>query len=53
MGFSLFDLARSIEKRASGRRARRQLTDVQRDPHLSRDLGLPYRPLPKLRIDRW
>ena len=53
MGFSLFDLAREIETRASERRMRRRQAEVQRDPHLARDVGLPYRPDPKVRIDKW
>ena len=53
MSFSLFELARKLEAQSSERRSRQRLADVQRDPHLARDIGLPYRPAPTVRIDRW
>lgn len=53
MPFELFSLARRLEARATERRNRKRLADVQRDPHLARDLGLPYRPRPAVRIDKW
>ena len=53
MTFSLFDLARSLEARAEASRQKHRLADVQRDPHLARDIGLPYRPRPAVRVDQW
>lgn len=53
MSYSLFDLAAKLDARAARRRSRRRLADVQSDPHLARDIGLPYRPRPQVRIDRW
>ena len=53
MAFSLFDLARKIDKLAANKRSVRRLHDITHDPHLSRDIGVPYRPRPKVRVDRW
>ena len=53
MAYSLFDLAKSIEARAARQRSRRRFTEVQHDPHLARDIGVPYRPRPPVRIDQW
>ena len=53
MSYSLFDLARALEANAAKRRTKRRLSDVQHDPHLARDLGLPYRPRPHERVDQW
>ena len=53
MSFSLFDLAARIEKRAAHRRSLRRMANVQNDPHLARDVGLPYRPRPHVRVDQW
>lgn len=53
MTFPLFDLAAGLDARATRRRNRKRLADVQSDPHLARDLGLPYKPRPPVRVDRW
>lgn len=53
MAFPLFDLAKRLEAKAQSVRTLRRLADVQSDAHLARDVGLPYRPRPQVRIDRW
>lgn len=53
MPFSLFDLAQKIEHRVQKRRSLKRLNEVQSDPHLARDIGVPYRPREPFRIDTW
>ena len=53
MTFPLFHLAKSLDRRAQKRRSLRKLVDLQTDPHLARDIGVPYRPRPPVRVDRW
>lgn len=53
MTFPLFELARRLEGRAKEKRAMRKLADLQSDPHLARDIGMPYQPRPLTRIDKW
>ncbi|MCG6882766.1 MAG: hypothetical protein LJE62_03300 [Silicimonas sp.] len=53
MPFPLFLLADAIDRHAAERRSRRRLADIQTDPHLSRDLGLPFRPHPRTRTEQW
>lgn len=53
MPYSLFDLAARLERRANDRRSLRRLAQVQRDPHLARDIGMPYLPPMHPRVDKW
>ena len=53
MPFSLFDLARRLEQGAKVRHTKRHLRDVQTDPHLARDIGVPYRPREPARTEEW
>ena len=53
MPHPLFSLAERLERHAEARARRRAMERAQADPHLARDVGLPYRPAPKVRIDRW
>ncbi|MDA8584685.1 hypothetical protein N9L47_00280 [Rhodobacteraceae bacterium] len=53
MANPLFHLAQALEARAAKRRSFRRLKDVQNDPHLARDVGLPYRRQHDVKIDRW
>ena len=53
MAHPLFHLARRLEKRRQDRRTLEAARKAQADPHLARDVGLPYRPAPKIRPDFW
>ncbi len=53
MTHPLFHLAKILSDRNARRRSLRRLKDVERDPHLARDVGLPYRPRPMVRVDKW
>lgn len=53
MAHPLFDLIEKIEKRNRKKRSYRAAEDVQTDPHLARDVGLPFKPRPKVRVDLW
>jgi len=53
MANPLFQLAQNLTARAERRRALRRLRDVQNDPHLARDVGLPYRPRPPAETNKW
>lgn len=54
MSHPLFNLARKLERRRRANlRTRRAMDLALNDPHLARDVGLPYRPAPKPRTDLW
>ncbi len=53
MAHPLLSLARKLEQRREALRLRHDLNGVINDPHIARDVGLPYVPTPKPRIDRW
>ncbi len=53
MAHPLFHLAARLEKRRTRARTLRAQDLVQSDPHLARDVGLPHRPAPKVRVDLW
>ena len=53
MANPLFQLAQNLALRAERRRNFRRLKEVQSDPHIARDVGLPYRPRPHEGTDRW
>ncbi len=53
MANPLLTLATRLERIAAERRARRARELVQSDPHLARDIGLPYRPREPRRVEPW
>ena len=53
MANPLFHLAQNLTARRERRRSLRRLKEVQNDPHLARDVGLPYRPRPPVKTDKW
>ena len=53
MAHPLHALAERMERRAKARRSLHALRKVEADPHLARDVGLPYRHTPKERTDLW
>lgn len=54
MSHPLFNLARKLEKRRrTDATTLRAMDAALCDPHLARDIGLPYRPAPKPRVDLW
>ncbi len=53
MAHHLFRLAEQLERHAQKTRAKRAMEQAQANPHLARDVGLPHRPLPKVRFDQW
>ncbi len=53
MAFPLFSLADRIVERRTQLRSRRALKEVLSDPHLARDLGLPYQPREPRRPEQW
>ena len=53
MAHPLFHLARRLEKRRQDHRSQQALRKAQADPHLARDIGLPFRPRPKLDVNQW
>lgn len=50
MPFPLFEFARKLEARG---RDKRRIAEIQSDPHLARDAGLPFKPRPLTRLDQW
>ena len=53
MPHPLFHLARRLENRRRFRRTVEAGRKVQSDPHLARDVGLPYRPPTPIRTSDW
>ena len=53
MANPLFHLARRLEKRKHHRRTLEAARKAQSDPHIARDLGLPYVPPSPFRADSW
>ncbi len=53
MTFPLFSLADRIAKQRTRVRQRRALADVQSDPHLARDIGLPFEPREPRTPEQW
>lgn len=53
MAHPLLTLARKLEQRNKLRRNKRDLKRAITDPHVARDVGLPYHPKPILRTDQW
>lgn len=53
MANPLFHLAQNLAARSERRRNYRRLRDVQHDPHLARDVGVPYRPRPPVKREKW
>ncbi len=53
MAHPLFHLAARLEKRRTRARTLRAQDLAQTDPHLARDVGLHYRPAPKVRVEQW
>ena len=52
MANPLFQLAQNLTARTERRRSFRRLKEVQSDPRIARDVGLPYRPRPHQGTDR-
>lgn len=53
MPHPLLFLADKLDRLMAERRGRRAGHDVQADPHIARDIGLPYRPQKKQRPELW
>ena len=50
MPHRLLMMADKLETRRRSRRAARQIDQIENDPHLSRDAGIPYQPAPRHRL---
>ena len=53
MRHPLHALAERLGRHAERGRTRHAIEQVQADPHLARDIGLPYRRRPKRQVTLW
>ena len=53
MAHPLIKLAERLERRAQARANKRNAEIALSDPHIARDVGLPYRPRPRIKVDLW